>query len=172
MHWRATLGCKKDHCSLPGKQEGIKTLTRTRALVSVCWTSLQTRTRNQEAPRRNRHQLGPRKAAQNCARLRYKLFRSNRLKGKGPQTYGSRVGALPVLPWVLPGSWVGAHLDHIAQGGSMNVASVANLGWLTTTWAADLGSEDTTRPEKPELCVRPGLLSIGAGLVTPAAQHP
>ena len=54
----------------------------------------------------------------------------------------------------------------------MNVAFVANLGWLTTTWAADLGSEDTTRPEKPELCVRPGLLSLGAGLVTPAAQHP
>ena len=114
---------------------------------------------DQAAPRRNRHQLGQRKAAQNCARLRYKLFRSNRLKGKRPQTCGSRVVAHPVLPWVLTSSWVGAHLDHMVQGGSMNAAFLANLGWLTTTWAADFGSEDTTRPEKPELCVRPGLLS-------------
>ena len=115
-------------------------------LVSVCWTSLQTRTRNKEAPRRNRHQLGPRKAAQNCARLRYKLFRSNRLKGKRPQKIWFSGRCPSRSSWVLPGSWVGAHLDHRVQGGSLNVAFVANLGWLTTTWAADLGSEDTTRP--------------------------
>ena len=106
----------------PGKQEG-RTNGRER-LASVCFTSLQTRTRDQEAPPRHRHQLGPRKAAQNCASTSTSGRTGDKVKGL--KTFGSRSGALPILPQVFSGSRVGAHLDHVVQGGPWNVAGLVD----------------------------------------------